>query len=86
VYRSSDGGCALSCFDGESALLNAYVTYQEAYINYQRATWSLLDGLGIIAVMWTLGMAKRMDLIHDTRIINLQNQVATTKRPSGKYA
>lgn len=32
----------------ESALLNAYVTYQEAYINYQRATWSLLDGLGMV--------------------------------------
>lgn len=32
----------------ESALLNAYVTYQEAYINYQRATWTLLDGLGMV--------------------------------------
>ena len=32
----------------ESALLNAYVTYQEANINYQRATWSLLDGLGMV--------------------------------------
>ncbi len=31
----------------ESALLAAYVTYQQAFIDYQRATWSLLDGLGI---------------------------------------
>ena len=32
----------------ESALLAAYVTYQQAFIDYQRATWSLLDGLGIV--------------------------------------
>jgi outer membrane protein len=32
----------------ESALLNAYVGYQEAYINYQRATAVLLDGLGMV--------------------------------------
>ena len=32
----------------ESALLNAYVTYQQAFINYQRATWTLLDGLGMV--------------------------------------
>lgn len=32
----------------ESALLNAYVGYQEAYINYQRATAALLDGLGMV--------------------------------------
>jgi outer membrane protein TolC len=32
----------------ESALLQAYVTYQQAYIDYERATWSLLDGLGIV--------------------------------------
>lgn len=32
----------------ETALLNAYVTYQEAYISYQRATWSLLDGFGMV--------------------------------------
>ncbi len=32
----------------ESALLNAYVIYQEAYINYQRATWTLLSGLGMV--------------------------------------
>jgi outer membrane protein TolC len=32
----------------ESALLNAYVTYQQAYIDYQRATWTLLDGFGMI--------------------------------------
>lgn len=32
----------------ESALLNAYVTYQQAYIDYQRATWTVLDGLGMV--------------------------------------
>jgi outer membrane protein len=32
----------------ESALLNANVGYQEAYINYQRATAVLLDGLGMV--------------------------------------
>jgi outer membrane protein len=32
----------------ESALLNAHVGYQEAYINYQRATAVLLDGLGMV--------------------------------------
>ncbi len=32
----------------ESALLNAFVTYQEAYVNYERATWILLDGLGMV--------------------------------------
>jgi len=32
----------------ESSLLNAYVGYQEAYVSYQRATWTLLDGLGIV--------------------------------------
>jgi outer membrane protein len=32
----------------ESALLNAYVGYQQAYIAYQHATSTLLDGLGII--------------------------------------
>ncbi len=32
----------------ESALLAAYVTYQQAYVNYQHATWSLLDGLGMV--------------------------------------
>jgi outer membrane protein len=32
----------------ESALLAAYVSYQEAYINYERATWTLLDGLGFV--------------------------------------
>ena len=32
----------------ESALLNAHVGYQQAYINYQRATWTLLDGLGMV--------------------------------------
>ena len=32
----------------ETALLGAYVNYQEAYISYQHATWTLLDGLGIV--------------------------------------
>jgi len=32
----------------ESSLLNAYVGYQEAYVSYQRATWTLLDGLGMV--------------------------------------
>ena len=32
----------------ESVLLNAFVGYQEAYISYQRATWTLLDGLGMV--------------------------------------
>ena len=32
----------------ESALLNAYVTYQQAYIDYQKATWTLLNGLGMV--------------------------------------
>lgn len=35
----------------ESALSNAYVTYQEAAINYQRATWTLLDSLGMVIEM-----------------------------------
>ena len=32
----------------ESSLLNAYVGYQQAFVSYQRATWTLLDGLGIV--------------------------------------
>jgi outer membrane protein len=32
----------------ESALLNAHVGYQQAWISYQRATWTLLDGLGMV--------------------------------------
>ncbi len=32
----------------ETALLGAYVNYQQAYINYQLATWTLLDGLGMV--------------------------------------
>lgn len=32
----------------ESALVTAYVDFQEAYISYQRATWTLLDGFGMI--------------------------------------
>ena len=32
----------------ESALINTYVTYQQAYVDYQRATWTLLDGLGMV--------------------------------------
>lgn len=31
----------------QSALLDAFVGYQQAYVSYQRATWSLLDGLGM---------------------------------------
>jgi HAE1 family hydrophobic/amphiphilic exporter-1 len=32
----------------ENALLSAYVNYQQAYVTYQYATWTLLDGLGIV--------------------------------------
>ncbi len=32
----------------ESALLAAYVSYQQAFIQYERATWTLLDGLGMV--------------------------------------
>jgi outer membrane protein len=32
----------------ESALLNSYVAYQQAFIGYQAATWTLLDGLGMV--------------------------------------
>lgn len=32
----------------ESALLNAYVTYQQAFVDYRRATWTLLDGMGMV--------------------------------------
>jgi len=32
----------------ESSLLNALAGYQEAYVSYQRATWTLLDGLGMV--------------------------------------
>ena len=32
----------------ESTLLNAYVGYQQAFVSYQRATWTLLDGLGMV--------------------------------------
>jgi outer membrane protein TolC len=32
----------------ESSLLNAHVGYQQAYVAYQRATWTLLDGLGMV--------------------------------------
>jgi outer membrane protein len=32
----------------ESSLLSAFVAYQQAYINYQYATWTLLDGLGMV--------------------------------------
>jgi outer membrane protein TolC len=34
--------------NAENALLNAFVGYQEAYISYERSTWSLLDGLGMV--------------------------------------
>jgi len=32
----------------QSALLNADVGYQLAWIAYERATWTLLDGLGMV--------------------------------------
>jgi len=32
----------------ESAVLNAQIAYQQAFINYQRATWTLLEGLGMV--------------------------------------
>jgi outer membrane protein TolC len=32
----------------EVALLGAFVGYQEAYISYQYATWTLLDSLGFV--------------------------------------
>jgi outer membrane protein len=32
----------------ESALVAGYVGYQQAFIQYQRATWTLLDGFGMI--------------------------------------
>ena len=35
----------------ESSLLQAYVGYQKTLIAYQRAVWTLLDGLGIIVEM-----------------------------------
>ncbi len=35
----------------QSALLSTYVNYQQAYIAYQRATWTLLDGLGMVIEM-----------------------------------
>jgi outer membrane protein len=35
----------------ESSLLEAYVGYRKALISYERAVWTLLDGLGIIVEM-----------------------------------
>jgi outer membrane protein len=32
----------------ESMLINSYANYQKALISYQRANWTLLDGMGII--------------------------------------
>ncbi|HXJ39681.1 MAG TPA: TolC family protein [Bryobacteraceae bacterium] len=32
----------------ESALLNSHVGYQQAWVSYQRATWTLLDRLGMV--------------------------------------
>ena len=32
----------------ESSLLSAFVGYQQAFISYRRATWTLLDGLGMV--------------------------------------
>ena len=34
--------------NAESALLNDFVAYQEAFVGYQRATWTLLDSLGMV--------------------------------------
>ncbi|HVW07238.1 MAG TPA: TolC family protein, partial [Bryobacteraceae bacterium] len=34
--------------NSESALLSAHVGYQQAWIAYQRSTWTLLDGLGMV--------------------------------------
>ena len=46
VFELLDSQTKLAAAD--TALLGAYVNYQEAYISYQRATWTLLDGLGIV--------------------------------------
>jgi outer membrane protein TolC len=46
VFELLDSQTKLSA--SESALLAAYVNYQEAYIRYQRATWTLLEGLGMV--------------------------------------
>jgi outer membrane protein TolC len=32
----------------ESAVLNANIAYQQAFISYRRATWTLLEGLGMV--------------------------------------
>ncbi len=37
--------------NAESFLLTAYVGYQQAYVSYQRATWTLFDSLGIVLEM-----------------------------------
>jgi outer membrane protein len=37
--------------NAESFLLTAYVGYQQAYVSYQRATWTLLDSLGVVLEM-----------------------------------
>jgi hypothetical protein len=34
--------------NSQSALLTTYVAYQQAYVSYQRATWTLLDGMGMV--------------------------------------
>ncbi len=46
VFELLDSQTKLAAAD--TALLGAYVNYQEAYISYQRATWTLLDGLGMV--------------------------------------
>ena len=35
----------------ESSLLQAYMGYQKTLIQYERAVWTLLDGLGIVVEM-----------------------------------
>jgi hypothetical protein len=32
----------------EGSLLQAYVDYRKAVVSYERAVWTLLDGMGII--------------------------------------
>ena len=34
--------------NAENALLSAYVGYQEAFLDYRHATWTLLDGFGVV--------------------------------------
>jgi outer membrane protein len=49
----------------ESALVGAYVNYQKAYIDYQRATETLLQGFGMI-----LNLPKDIDKLSGTQVQN----------------